>query len=123
MIQPLAAVLKVIKANQIQNDLNKVFSRVVPSSEFKQTDPFIILNHDRLGFPNGFGDHPHRGFQAVSYIKSGKMNHEDFFGHKSPKNAGDVAWITCGGGIVHAEMPDEDSEEVTAFQLWVNLSS
>lgn len=71
--------------------------------------------------PAGFPDHPHRGFETVSYILSGKFIHEDFCGHKGILEPGDLQWMTAGRGIVHCEMP-VGKEPSHGLQLWVNLA-
>ena len=70
--------------------------------------------------PAGFPDHPHRGFETVSYILSGSMCHEDFEGHRGQIDAGDLQWMTAGRGILHCEMPWGEAE-CHGLQLWVNL--
>ena len=70
--------------------------------------------------PGGFPDHPHRGFETVTYVLSGEISHEDFCGHKGIIGPGDLQWMTAGKGIVHCEMPWGD-EIAHGLQLWVNL--
>lgn len=72
-----------------------------------------MLDHFSTKLPGGFPDHPHRGFETVTYMISGAINHEDFKGNKGTLYPGDLQWMTAGKGIVHAEMPasfDEVSE-------------
>lgn len=71
--------------------------------------------------PAGFPDHPHRGFETVTYVLSGKFVHEDFCGHKGTIGPGDLQWMTAGRGIVHCEMPT-GKEPSHGLQLWVNLA-
>jgi redox-sensitive bicupin YhaK (pirin superfamily) len=94
----------------------------VIGGEVAQIDPFLLLDQVK-GFklPGGFPDHPHRGFETVTYITKGKTMHEDFYGNKGELNPGDVQWMTAGKGIVHSEMPASFDEESAGFQLWVNL--
>ena len=87
----------------------------------KEMDPFLMFGYASIKLPAGFPDHPHRGFETVSYLIKGKMYHEDFKGHKGTLNAGDVQWMTAGKGIVHAEIPASKTEPSEAFQLWINL--
>jgi len=84
-------------------------------------DPFLMLDLSSVKLPNGFPDHPHRGFDTVAYLVSGKKLHEDFKGHKGELNPGDVQWMTAGRGIVHAEMPASFDEPARGFALWINL--
>jgi redox-sensitive bicupin YhaK (pirin superfamily) len=70
--------------------------------------------------PAGFPDHPHRGFETVSYMLEGSFTHEDFLGHKGVLNPGDLQWMTAGRGILHSELPAGNSP-TRGLQLWVNL--
>lgn len=92
--------------------------RSIGRPELRNLDPFIMLDEGFVGPPAGFPDHPHRGFETVSYILSGKLCHEDFCGHKGILEKGDLQWMTAGSGIVHCEMPLEEGH---FLQLWVNL--
>ncbi|XP_063414745.1 pirin-like isoform X2 [Mytilus trossulus] len=80
-----------------------------------------MLDEFKVKPPAGFPDHPHRGFETVSYVLKGTGQHEDFCGHKGALNSGDVQWMTCGRGIVHCEMP-QGTDEAHGLQLWVNLA-
>ncbi|PWZ22536.1 Pirin-like protein [Zea mays] len=72
--------------------------------------------------PVGFPDHPHRGFETVTYMLEGAFTHQDFAGHKGTIRTRDVRWMTVGRGIMHSEMPAEDGVH-KGLQLWINLSS
>jgi len=87
----------------------------------KDMDPFLMLDYFTGKLPGGFPDHPHRGFETVSYLLKGKFYHEDFMGNKGVLEPGDIQWMTAGRGIVHAEMPGSFDEPSTGFQLWLNL--
>ncbi|WP_243458329.1 pirin family protein [Nostoc sp. UIC 10630] len=85
--------------------------RPFPKSSFSEFDPFLLL--DELGPINlkpgqakGAPDHPHRGFETVSYVLDGRLEHKDSAGHAGLLNPGDVQWMTAGAGIVHSEMPE-----------------
>lgn len=89
-------------------------------------DPFLLL--DEMVLPKtakgaGFPEHPHRGFEAVTYILSGRMQHGDTEGNKGIIGPGDAQWLTAGRGVIHSEMPVGSEEDVHGFQLWVNLPS
>ncbi|NVJ98918.1 MAG: pirin family protein [Alphaproteobacteria bacterium] len=89
-------------------------------------DPFLLL--DEMVLPAdadgaGFPEHPHRGFETVTYMLSGKMEHRDSSGHRGTIGPGDVQWMTAGRGIVHSEMPVATGDVAHGFQLWVNLPS
>jgi len=86
-------------------------------------DPFLMLDCFRVKLPAGFPDHPHRGFETVTYMIDGETHHEDFTGHKGCISGGDIQWMTAGKGIVHAEMPGSFEKESYGFQLWINLEA
>src|SRR5437762_11821900 len=104
--------------------------RPFPKASFSEFDPFLLL--DEMGPMNvapgaakGAPDHPHRGFETVTYILSGQMEHKDSQGHAGKLSAGDVQWMTAGAGVVHSEMPSAEFQRtggrLHGFQLWVNL--
>lgn len=104
--------------------------RPFPKSSFSEFDPFLLL--DELGPINlkpgqakGAPDHPHRGFETVSYILDGRLEHKDSEGHAGLLNPGDVQWMTAGAGVVHSEMPEAEftrtGGRLHGIQLWVNL--
>eukprot|EP01147_Barroeca_monosierra_P009827 gene9827-2020_t len=95
--------------------------RSIGGSELRNFDPFLLLDEFRVKRGAGFPDHPHRGFETVTYMLKGTFEHEDFCGHRGSITAGGLQWMTAGRGIVHAEMPA--SEESHGLQLWVNLSA
>jgi redox-sensitive bicupin YhaK (pirin superfamily) len=107
-----------------------VVRRPLPSRALDLADPFLLI--DEMGPADyapgeavGAPDHPHRGFETVTYILEGEFEHEDSAGHRGMIRPGDVQWMTAGGGIVHSEMPSERIREkggrVHGFQVWVNL--
>jgi redox-sensitive bicupin YhaK (pirin superfamily) len=74
-----------------------------------------MLDWFNVKLPAGFPDHPHRGFETVTYMLSGEMFHEDFKGHKGSIGPGDIQWMTAGKGILHAEMPGSFTEPAIGF--------
>jgi redox-sensitive bicupin YhaK (pirin superfamily) len=99
-----------------------IVQRVIGIKEVDSIDPFLMLDHlESIKLPAGFPDHPHRGFETVTYMLKGKFYHEDFKGHKGFIEEGDVQWMTAGKGIVHSEIPFSGEEDSAGFQLWVNL--
>lgn len=92
-------------------------------------DPFLLLDHFAFNDPTegsnpGFPMHPHRGIETVTYILDGTVNHRDSLGNSGSIGAGDVQWMTAGGGILHEEMPKAGEDGgIHGFQLWVNLPS
>jgi len=96
--------------------------RSIGRPELTNLDPFLLLDEfEGAGEEGaGFPDHPHRGFETVSYLLEGEFLHEDFAGNKGTLRAGDLQWMTAGRGIVHSEMPGP--KKARGLQLWVNLA-
>jgi redox-sensitive bicupin YhaK (pirin superfamily) len=82
-------------------------------------DEFSSLNAD--DYIAGFPDHPHRGFETVTYMLDGHMLHQDHLGNRGDLMAGGAQWMTAGRGIIHSEMPQQESGRMRGFQLWINL--
>jgi len=105
--------------------------RPVPSADLAQVDPFLFLNHHGpQTYPPGnnglpFGPHPHRGFETVTFIRTGNLAHHDTGGHQSVIEAGGVQWMTAGSGLIHAEVSPPSFKRqggpLEILQLWVNL--
>jgi len=104
--------------------------RPFPKASFSDFDPFLLLDEMgpmdvAPGEAKGAPDHPHRGFETVTYMLSGDMEHKDSGGHAGRLGSGDVQWMTAGAGVVHAEMPSAEFMRtggvMHGFQLWVNL--
>ncbi len=107
-----------------------IVRRPFPTAEISYVDPFLLL--DEMG-PADYGpgeavgapDHPHRGFETVTYMLDGEFEHEDSAGHKGKLSAGDVQWMTAGHGVIHSEVPSarivKEGGRVHGFQIWVNL--
>ncbi|KAJ3183284.1 hypothetical protein HDU85_002310 [Gaertneriomyces sp. JEL0708] len=93
--------------------------RSIGTFQLRNLDPFLMLDEFSIAKPAGFPDHPHRGFETVTYMLDGSVQHEDFAGHKGTIGTGDLQWMTAGRGILHAEMPLTDTAH--GLQLWVNL--
>ena len=100
-------------------------ARVIGQPALPMLDPFLLLDvihSDRPGdYRFGFPEHPHRGFETVTYLLAGRMRHKDSAGHEGVVEAGGVQWMTAGRGIVHSEMPEQAEGLLHGFQLWVNL--
>ena len=126
----LRPVVRVVTAHRQREGAGFVVRRPFPSAGLDVADPFLML--DEMG-PVDYGpgeargapDHPHRGFETVSCILAGEMEHEDSAGHRGTLGPGDVQWMTAGRGVIHSEMPStavrERGGRVHGFQLWVNL--
>ena len=94
--------------------------RLFPIHGFMNFDPFVLWDHFDIGPGRGFPDHPHRGFEAITYMFDGGMNHKDNLGNESFVSAGGAQRFTAGSGIVHSEMPAEQGHS-NGIQLWINL--
>lgn len=102
-------------------------TRIVGTPTLNTLDPFLLLDVFESDRPDdyigGFPDHPHRGFETVTYLLAGRMRHRDNAGHEGVIGPGGVQWMTAGRGIVHSEMPEQEDGLLKGFQLWVNLSA
>lgn len=102
-------------------------TRVLTNSLQRRLDPFLML--DAFGSDNpddyiaGFPDHPHRGFETVTYMIAGRMLHRDSAGHEGLLQNGGVQWMTAGRGVIHSEIPQQEEGVMEGFQLWLNLHS
>jgi redox-sensitive bicupin YhaK (pirin superfamily) len=99
--------------------------RVLTQDLQRRLDPFLML--DNFGTDNpgdyigGFPDHPHRGFETVTYMLQGRMRHRDSAGNEGLLVPGSVQWMTAGRGVIHSEMPEQQDGAMEGFQLWLNL--
>ena len=100
-------------------------TRVLTQPLQRRLDPFLML--DAFGSDNpddyiaGFPDHPHRGFETVTYMIAGRMRHRDSAGHEGLLENGGVQWMTAGRGVIHSEIPQQEAGVMEGFQLWLNL--
>ncbi len=99
--------------------------RSVTRGQLHTFDPFLLLDEirsdDAADYIGGFPEHPHRGFETVTYMLEGRMRHRDHMGNEGVLNAGGVQWMTAGRGVLHSEMPEQEQGLLHGFQLWVNL--
>lgn len=100
-------------------------TRVLHGALQKRLDPFLMLDAFGSDDPNdyiaGFPDHPHRGFETITYMLAGRMKHEDSAGHEGLLESGGVQWMTAGRGVIHSEIPQQEEGVMEGFQLWLNL--
>jgi redox-sensitive bicupin YhaK (pirin superfamily) len=100
-------------------------TRVIGTPQLDMLDPFLMLDEFGTDQPEdylaGFPDHPHRGFETVTYMLDGRMRHRDNHGNEGLLVPGSVQWMTAGRGLVHSEMPEQQEGRMRGFQLWVNL--
>ena len=101
-------------------------TRVLTQDLQRRLDPFLMLDAFKTENPDdyigGFPDHPHRGFETVTYMIAGCLRHRDNAGHEGLLQNGDVQWMTAGRGIIHSEMPEQVDGAMEGFQLWLNLA-
>ncbi len=123
-------VIRVVTAHRQTEGGGFVVRRPVPTAGLELVDPFLLI--DEMGPVDyapgeavGAPDHPHRGFETITYALAGEFEHEDSAGHAGKLAAGDVQWMTAGGGIIHSEEPSQRIRDqggrVHGFQIWVNL--
>lgn len=123
-------ITRTVNAHRQREGGGFVVRRPFPTMGLDAVDPFLLI--DEMG-PADYGpgeavgapDHPHRGFETVTYMIEGEFEHEDSAGHRGNLRPGDVQWMTAGAGIIHSEMPSaeirRDGGRVHGFQIWVNL--
>ena len=102
-------------------------TRVLTQPLQQRLDPYLMLDafgSDQPGdYIAGFPDHPHRGFETITYMIAGRMRHRDSAGHEGLLSNGGVQWMTAGRGVIHSEMPEQEDGVMEGFQLWLNLHS
>ena len=113
------------KGQQTTDGHGVKMTRIIGTLELNMLDPFLLFDvfesdqpEDYIG---GFPDHPHRGFETVTYLLAGCMWHKDTAGHEGVIESGGVQWMTAGKGIVHSEIPEQENGLLQGFQLWINL--
>ncbi|MGH9961206.1 MAG: pirin family protein, partial [Pyrinomonadaceae bacterium] len=118
-------VARIIQPEATSDGAGVKLKRSIASRALDYLDPFLLFDH--FGSENsddyiaGFPMHPHRGIETVTYMLAGAVKHRDSSGNAGVIRAGDVQWMTAGGGIMHEEMPQLEGGRLDGFQLWVNL--
>ncbi len=101
--------------------------RVFGGGDLLRFDPFLMLDEfgseESSDYIGGFPSHPHRGFETVTYMLEGHMQHKDHMGNVGELKNGDVQWMTAGSGVIHSEMPQQKHGRMRGFQLWLNLAA
>ena len=119
------AVTQILRGMPASDGAGVKLTRVIGQPRLPDLDPFLLL--DEFGtdkaedYIAGFPEHPHRGFETVTYMLDGRMRHKDNHGHEGVLEPGAVQWMTAGRGIVHSEMPEQREGRIRGFQLWMNL--
>jgi len=121
----LRSITRRIAAMETSDGAGVKIKRSLGQSPHTRLDPYLMLDEFGSDEPRdyiaGFPSHPHRGFETVTYMIEGHMLHEDHLGNRGNLKNGGVQWMTAGRGIVHSEMPQQESGQMRGFQLWLNL--
>jgi quercetin 2,3-dioxygenase len=119
------AVVQTLRGQPASDGAGVKLTRVIGQPRLPDLDPFLLLDEFGTDKPEdyiaGFPEHPHRGFETVTYMLDGRMRHKDNHGHEGVLEPGAVQWMTAGRGIVHSEMPEQSQGRMRGFQLWMNL--
>lgn len=119
------SVLQIVNGMPASDGAGVSLLRVIGTPQLDYIDPFLMLdefkNDDPDAYVAGFPEHPHRGFETVSYMKQGRMRHRDSAGNEGVIEDGGVQWMTAGSGLIHSEMPEQTEGLLWGYQLWVNL--
>ena len=116
---------KIIQAQPTQDGDGVKIHRLAGRHLHQSLNPFLMIDEinsdDAADYIGGFPEHPHRGFETITYMKAGRMRHRDHMGNEGVIGAGDVQWMTAGAGVLHSEMPEQDQGLLHGFQIWLNL--
>jgi redox-sensitive bicupin YhaK (pirin superfamily) len=122
---PVRSVERIVRGRPTSDGAGVRLNRLIGTPTLPRIDPFLMLDEFRSDraddYIAGFPNHPHRGFETVTYMLAGRMRHGDNHGNSGLLTAGSVQWMTAGRGIVHSEMPEQEDGLMWGFQLWVNL--
>jgi hypothetical protein len=118
-------ITQIIRGMDTSDGAGVKLKRILGSPELNMLDPFLLLdefkNDDPEHYAGGFPDHPHRGFETITYMMAGAFTHRDSKGNEGHLTAGSVQWMTAGKGIIHSEMPEQTDGLAWGYQLWLNL--
>jgi len=118
-------IIRLVRGMPASDGAGVKLTRVIGSPQLPDLDPFLMLDEFGTDQPEdylaGFPEHPHRGFETVTYMLDGRMRHRDNHGNEGLLVPGSVQWMTAGRGLVHSEMPEQEAGRMRGFQLWVNL--
>jgi hypothetical protein len=124
-IGPIRKIERLIRGQNTSDGAGVKLKRIIGTGELNHLDPFLLLdefkNDDPEDYAAGFPDHPHRGFETITYMLAGSFTHRDSKGNEGHLTAGSVQWMTAGRGIIHSEMPEQAEGLAWGFQLWLNL--
>jgi redox-sensitive bicupin YhaK (pirin superfamily) len=126
-VQRPRAVERLVAGQPTSDGAGVKLTRVLTQPLQRRLDPFLMLDafgsDDADDYIGGFPDHPHRGFETVTYMIAGRMRHRDSAGHEGLLQNGGVQWMTAGRGVIHSELPEQEQGRMEGFQLWLNLPS
>src|SRR5262245_35381580 len=118
-------VLRQVRGQETSDGAGVTLKRIIGGQALPQADPFLLFDEfgsdDPSGYVAGFPDHPHRGFETVTYTLNGLKRHRGNKGNQGVIGPGAVQWMTAGSGLIHSEMPEQKEGAMRGFQLWVNL--
>ncbi|CAN7397731.1 pirin family protein [Pseudoduganella sp. LjRoot289] len=116
---------RIINGQAVMDGAGVKINRVLTQPLQRRLDPFLMLDNFGSDTANdyiaGFPEHPHRGFETVTYMLTGRMRHKDSAGNEGLLSNGGVQWMTAGRGVIHSEMPEQEEGRMEGFQLWLNL--
>lgn len=118
---------QVVTGRATSDGAGVTLTRYLEASLQQRLDPFLMLDafgsNDPDQYLAGFPDHPHRGFETITYMLAGRMQHRDSSGNEGLLETGGVQWMNAGRGVIHSEMPQQEAGRMAGFQLWLNLPS
>jgi redox-sensitive bicupin YhaK (pirin superfamily) len=127
LVHSRRGIKRIVTGQETSDGAGVRLTRVMGGPQLPQLDPFLLLDHfvsdDPDDYVGGFPPHPHRGFETVTYLLAGQVEHRDNAGHSGLLQTGGVQWMTAGKGVIHSEMPQQRDGLLCGFQLWVNLPS
>ncbi|WP_454735023.1 pirin family protein [Cupriavidus necator] len=124
-VQRSRAVDRVVRGIATSDGAGVKLTRVLTQNLQRRLDPFLMLDafgtDSKDDYVGGFPDHPHRGFETITYMLAGRMRHRDSAGNEGLLQNGGAQWMVAGSGVVHSEMPEQEDGRMEGFQLWLNL--
>jgi redox-sensitive bicupin YhaK (pirin superfamily) len=124
-LQRPRALERIVAGQATRDGAGVKLTRVLTQNLQRRLDPFLMLDafgtDDGGDYIAGFPDHPHRGFETVTYMLAGRLRHRDSAGHEGLLSSGGVQWMSAGRGVIHSEMPEQTEGRIEGFQLWLNL--
>lgn len=121
----MSTLIQLLTAQPSQDGDGVKIHRLAGLALHQALNPFLMIDEinseDAADYIGGFPEHPHRGFETITYMKAGRMRHRDHMGNEGVIAAGDVQWMTAGAGVLHSEMPEQEEGLLHGFQIWLNL--